>query len=122
MTKSGKIFNPDNYDIADMRSDDSTDDDSRPKKVIPSWARSKLHFRLSSLQTVCLNLSRFPSGVNLKVALAEQAKGLIDVEKIFPPAVLLVDPNLNAIFKLKRARFNKRTSSAVWKTPPAHYM
>ncbi len=37
----GKIFNPDNYDIADMRSDDSTDDDSRPKKTIPSWARSK---------------------------------------------------------------------------------
>lgn len=41
ITKTGKIFNPDNYDIADMRSDDSTDDDSRPKKVIPGWARSK---------------------------------------------------------------------------------
>lgn len=42
----GKVVNPDNYDIGDMRSDDSTDDDSRPKKVIPSWARSK-----------CFNLS-----------------------------------------------------------------
>lgn len=39
----GKIVNPDNYDITDMRSDDSTDDDSRPKKTIPDWARSKLN-------------------------------------------------------------------------------
>lgn len=36
-----KVYNPDNYDIDDMRSDDSTDDESKPKKVIPSWARSK---------------------------------------------------------------------------------
>jgi hypothetical protein len=42
VTKKGTLFNPDNYDIGDMRSDDSTDDDSRPKKSIPSWARSKL--------------------------------------------------------------------------------
>ncbi len=47
VTKKGKLFNPDNYDIADMRSDDSTDDDSRPKKVIPSWARSKLKMLLN---------------------------------------------------------------------------
>ncbi|KAI9563301.1 hypothetical protein GHT06_010759 [Daphnia sinensis] len=98
VTKTGKIFNPDNYDIADMRSDDSTDDDSRPKKVIPGWARS----------------------VNLKNALQHQAKYL-NGEEIFP-AKLLKEPNLNAIFKIKRARFNKRTSSAVWKTPPANYM
>ena len=39
--KTGKlVVNPDNYDITDMRSDDSTDDDARPKKTIPSWARS----------------------------------------------------------------------------------
>ncbi|KAK4025855.1 hypothetical protein OUZ56_014899 [Daphnia magna] len=98
ITKTGKIFNPDNYDIADMRSDDSTDDDSRPKKVIPGWARS----------------------VNLKIALEQQSKSL-NGEEIFP-AKLLREPNLNAIFKIKRARFNKRTSSAVWKTPPANYM
>ena len=42
-------MNPDNYDIDDMRSDDSTDDDSRPKKTIPSWARSKKPFRDVSL-------------------------------------------------------------------------
>ena len=43
--KTGKkVPNPDNYDIDDMRSDDSTDDDSKPKKVIPNWARSKSFF------------------------------------------------------------------------------
>ncbi|XP_057367537.1 inner centromere protein-like [Daphnia carinata] len=98
ITKTGKVFNPDNYDIADMRSDDSTDDDSRPKKVIPGWARS----------------------INLKIALEQQAK-FLKGEDIFP-AKLLKEPNLNAMFKIKRARFNKRTSSAVWKTPPANYM
>lgn len=58
----------------------------------------------------------------MKLALAEQAKGLFDIEAIFPKEVLLQDPDLNVIFKHKRARFDKRTSSAVWKTPPAHYM
>ncbi len=46
VTKKGKLFNPDNYDIGDMRSDDSTDDDTRPKKAIPTWARSKLKKKL----------------------------------------------------------------------------
>ena len=45
VTKAGKLVpNPDNYDITDMRSDDSTDDDSRPKKTIPTWARSQSFF------------------------------------------------------------------------------
>lgn len=43
-TTGKKVPNPDNYDINDMRSDDSTDDDSKPKKVIPLWARSKSLF------------------------------------------------------------------------------
>lgn len=98
VTKAGKLVpNPDNYDIADMRSDDSTDDDSRPKKTIPTWARS----------------------AHLKGALKEQATAAIETDLIFPPEILLLDPNLNTIFKIKRARFDKRTSSAVWKTPPS---
>ena len=28
-----------NYDIGDLRSDDSTDDDEAPRKKIPSWAQ-----------------------------------------------------------------------------------
>jgi hypothetical protein len=44
VTKAKKIFkNDDNYDIRDVASDDSTDDESKPKKKIPSWARSELH-------------------------------------------------------------------------------
>jgi hypothetical protein len=54
--------------------------------------------------------------------LNEQANKEIDTESLFPAEVLLRDPNLNEIFKIKRARFNKRTSSAVWKTPPSNYM
>ena len=58
----------------------------------------------------------------MKLALAEQAKGQVDTDLLFPAEDLLQDPNLNKIFNIKRARFDKRTSSAVWKTPPAHYM
>lgn len=119
----GKIFNPDNYDIADMRSDDSTDDDSRPKKTIPSWARSKpsWFFSYASYTNSIFVFVRV-SGANLKGVLAYQAREFIDTDEIFPPEALLKDPNLNEIFKIKRARFNKRTSSAVWKTPPANFM
>jgi hypothetical protein len=41
VTKNGKPFNPDNYDIGDLRADDSPDKWDRPKKTIPTWARSK---------------------------------------------------------------------------------
>lgn len=125
MTKTGKLFNPDNYDIADMRSDDSTDEDSRPKKSIPSWARSKFQV-LKTHALDSLNVNSFAvfffSGHNLKVALEEQAKGFFSSDDVFPAEILLKDPNLNDMFKIKRARFNKRTSSAVWKTPPTHYI
>ncbi|XP_046654979.1 uncharacterized protein LOC124348750 [Daphnia pulicaria] len=40
VTKNGKPFNPDNYDIGDLRADDSPDKWYRPKKTIPTWARS----------------------------------------------------------------------------------
>lgn len=49
-TTGKKVPNPDNYDINDMRSDDSTDDDSKPKKVIPLWARSKLLYSFNILE------------------------------------------------------------------------
>ena len=61
----------------------------------------------------------FNAGAHLKGALKEQATAAIDTDLIFPPEILLLDPNLNSIFKIKRARFDKRTSSAVWKTPPS---
>ena len=115
----GKIVNPDNYDISDMRSDDSTDDDSRPKKTIPDWARSKSE--LMAFLSDC-DVTRRIAGAQLKGALAAQHKAKVDTDEIFPPEALLREPDLNAIFTIKRARFDKRTSSAVWKTPPAYYM
>lgn len=121
MTKKGKLFNADNYDIGDMRSDDSTDDDSRPKKSIPTWARSKLQSCLTLLFITNKKLLFNYLGFNIKMALKQQTEANIDTAQIFPD-ILLQAPDLNAIFKIKRARFNKRTSSAVWKTPPANYM
>lgn len=118
---SGKV-NPDNYDIGDMRSDDSTDDDSRPKKVIPNWARSKFTACVTIMDWALLFLMCLCLASQLKYALAAQHTGEIDTDAIFPASVLRLDPNLNEIFKIKRARFDKRTSSAVWKTPPSKYI
>lgn len=32
---------PDNYDISNLKEDDSTDDDEKPKKKVPYWAHGK---------------------------------------------------------------------------------
>lgn len=37
--KPKKLANANNYDIGDIKSDDSTDDESAPKKRIPPWAQ-----------------------------------------------------------------------------------
>jgi len=34
-----KMFREDNYSINDIHSDDSTDDEAKPKRVIPFWAQ-----------------------------------------------------------------------------------
>ena len=36
-----KTYNKDNYDIANIASDDSTDDEDAPRKQIPEWAEGK---------------------------------------------------------------------------------
>ena len=35
---ANKATTGENYDIANLHSDDSTDDESKPRKRIPSWA------------------------------------------------------------------------------------
>ena len=34
------------YDISDLRSDDSTDEDEAPKKKVPTWALGMINFFL----------------------------------------------------------------------------
>lgn len=82
------------YDISNLNSDDSTDDEESPRKAIPFWAKTP----------------------NLKVALKKQClSNKSNPDEIFPDVVS--PPDLNKIFSRKRSRFNKRTSSACWDSP-----
>ncbi|CAB4063752.1 INCENP [Lepeophtheirus salmonis] len=86
----------DNYDVADLKSDDDTDDEDQPKKAIPKWASSSA----------------------FRQAIVSQTYQPPDIDQIFdvPPM-----PDLNLMFPLKKHRFFKRTSSAVWnKAPISH--
>eukprot|EP01135_Chromosphaera_perkinsii_P004780 Nk52_evm11s296 gene=Nk52_evmTU11s296 len=77
-----------NYDISDIRSDESTDDDEAPKKRIPQWAQSGA----------------------LKAAIRAQVH--VDPDAIFPK---VESPSLEKMFPNKKApRYIKRTSSAHW--------
>ncbi|XP_052811451.1 inner centromere protein A-like isoform X3 [Mya arenaria] len=81
-----------NYCIDDLNSGDDTDDEDHPRKKIPDWAQ----------------------GTHLKTQLIKQY--------YHPPDILnllgtVADPDLNKLFHKKKARFNKRTSSAHWDTP-----
>ncbi|EFX86054.1 hypothetical protein DAPPUDRAFT_237130 [Daphnia pulex] len=98
VTKNGKPFNPDNYDIGDLRSDDSPDKWYRPKKTIPTWARSS----------------------NFIVPLEQQMEADINPDQIFPKEILLKDPNLNEMFENQRECLNKRSSSGIWETRPSN--
>ena len=40
-TKPKKTYDPNNYNIDDLASDESTDDEDAPRKVIPEWAKGK---------------------------------------------------------------------------------
>ena len=121
MTKKGKLPNPDNYEISDLRWDDFTEEATMPNKSIPNWARSKLQIFLT-LRVQLLKFAFHYSGVNLKVALNQQLNEDIDTESLFPAEVLRCGPDLNELFEIECDRFNRRTSSAVWKTPPSNYM
>ncbi len=51
--------------------------------------------------------------------LEQQVEENINPDQIFPKEILLKDPNLNEML-IPRERFNKRTYSADWKTPPSN--
>lgn len=84
--------NPEDYGM-DQNSDDSTDDESAPRKPIPSWAE----------------------GRQLQQAMLHQYFNPVDVDSYFGE---IEEPKLEQIFNKSKPRYFKRTSSAVWQSPP----
>ncbi|XP_019662542.2 inner centromere protein isoform X3 [Ailuropoda melanoleuca] len=85
-------INPDNYGM-DLNSDDSTDDEAHPRKPIPTWAR----------------------GTQLSHAIIHQYYHPPNLLELFGTILPL---DLEDIFKKSKPRYHKRTSSAVWNSPP----
>ncbi|NXD14518.1 INCE protein, partial [Nothocercus nigrocapillus] len=81
-----------NYGM-DLNSDDSTDDEDDPRKPVPSWA----------------------DGSQLNQAILHQYYHPVNVDQIFG---LIASPKLEDIFGKSKPRYFKRTSSAVWHSPP----
>ncbi|XP_076588175.1 inner centromere protein A-like isoform X2 [Chaetodon auriga] len=77
----------------DQNSDDSTDDESAPRKPIPSWAE----------------------GHNLQQIIMKQYFNPPDLDSFFGP---VEPPKLENMFYKCKPRYFKRTSSAVWHSPP----
>ncbi|KNC84349.1 hypothetical protein SARC_03429 [Sphaeroforma arctica JP610] len=93
-SKRKKVVHKDNYNIDDLRSDGTTDDDESPKKKIPDWAQ----------------------GSSLRAALVDQYLTNSNPAAIFDH---VATPKLDQIFSspgtVKKAKWNNRTSSAMWK-------
>lgn len=85
-------INADDYGM-DLNSDDSTDDEAHPRKPIPSWAR----------------------GTQLSQAVIRQYYQPPDLLDLFGSLLQL---DLEEIFQKSKPRYHKRTSSAVWNSPP----
>ncbi|NXI36851.1 INCE protein, partial [Galbula dea] len=86
------VMNPNNYGL-DLNSDDSTDDESQPRKPIPAWA----------------------TGDQLSQAVIRQYYNPPNMDMIFGA---IASPKLEDIFYKSKPRYFKRTSSAVWNSPP----
>ncbi|NXH23199.1 INCEA protein, partial [Bucco capensis] len=81
-----------NYGM-DLNSDDSTDDENEPRKPVPAWAQ----------------------GSQLNQAILHQYYNPVDYDQVFG---LIPSPKLEDIFGKSKPRYFKRTSSAVWHSPP----
>ncbi|XP_059682046.1 inner centromere protein-like [Gavia stellata] len=84
--------NENNYGM-DLNSDDSTDDENEPRKPVPAWA----------------------DGFQLNQAVLHQYYHPVNVDQVFG---LIPSPKLEDIFGKSKPRYFKRTSSAVWQSPP----
>nr|XP_039262695.1 inner centromere protein A-like isoform X1 [Styela clava] len=100
--RKGKVFAPsteENYNIDDIASDDSTDDDENPRKVVPRWSK----------------------GPMLRSQIIKQYYNPPDLKITFRNA--LEEMKLEKIFGGSKSRYFKRTSSAHWDSPimpPGH--
>ncbi|NWW80430.1 INCE protein, partial [Climacteris rufus] len=86
------VASPNDYGM-DLNSDDSTDDESQPRKPVPAWA----------------------TGNQLSQAVIRQYYNPPDVDALFGA---IPSPKLEHIFYKSKPRYFKRTSSAVWHSPP----
>ncbi|NWS73623.1 INCE protein, partial [Crotophaga sulcirostris] len=77
----------------DLNSDDSTDDENEPRKPVPAWA----------------------DGAQLNEAIVHQYYHPTNIDQLFG---LIPSPRLEDIFGKSKPRYFKRTSSAVWHSPP----
>ncbi|KAJ7420787.1 inner centromere protein-like protein [Willisornis vidua] len=84
--------NENNYGL-DLNSDDSTDDENDPRKPVPAWAE----------------------GAQLHQAILHQYYNPVDLNELFGA---IPSPQLEHIFYKSKPRYFKRTSSAVWHSPP----
>ncbi|NXS61488.1 INCE protein, partial [Brachypteracias leptosomus] len=89
--RSPKV-NENNYGM-DLNSDDSTDDENDPRKPVPAWA----------------------DGSQLNQAILHQYYHPVNTDQVFG---LIPSPKLEDIFGKSKPRYFKRTSSAVWHSPP----
>ncbi|XP_063689520.1 uncharacterized protein LOC134822403 isoform X2 [Bolinopsis microptera] len=98
MKASPLSYDPrDNYKIDDIESGDDTDDESKPKRTMPSWARNK---------------------ISLNDSLRKQFSGIEkhSAKTIFGPFPKTAD--LDQLFGTVN-RYTSRTSSAHWSAPPS---
>nr|XP_031360976.1 inner centromere protein [Lonchura striata domestica] len=86
------LANSNDYGM-DLNSDDSTDDESQPRKPVPAWA----------------------TGNQLSQAVIRQYYHPPDLDALFGA---IPSPKLEDIFYKNKPRYFKRTSSAVWHSPP----
>ncbi|NXO31732.1 INCE protein, partial [Cisticola juncidis] len=86
------LANESSYGL-DLNSDDSTDDESNPRNPVPAWA----------------------DGAQLQQAMVHQYYHPVDLDALFGG---IPGPRLEHIFYKSKPRYFKRTSSAVWHSPP----
>ncbi len=84
------------YDIKDLKYEDETDDEERPKKPIPIWARDQNIYQTSAIQSL-----KYINFTNLFKSCCHE------------------EINLEKVFIIKKKNFNQRSSSADWKSSPS---